>query len=114
MAEKEAPKPILQDGLNLAQKSMLAQMASTPGYEILIMLIEAMCTDATNQTVKADPEDPNYDQVIKARHQYARAVNKSSTLLLKSVEYHIENAIAEEAQAQIDAIEAAEAAQAGQ
>ncbi len=103
MAEREAPKPILMNELTLPQKVMLGQTSLTPGFQVIVMMIEAACQDATRDAIKVDPEDPAYDQILKARQQYARTANKFSTLLLKSIEYHTEHGIAEERQLELDA-----------
>ena len=100
----EAPKPLLMDELSLPDKVMLGQTSLTPGYKVLIRMIEAGCKKATEDTIKADPEDVNYDQILRARQQYSRAVNRFSTLLLKSVEYHMEHGAAEEQQKELEVL----------
>jgi hypothetical protein len=91
MAEKESPKPFLMRELTLGQKVALAQMTLMPGFQVLTMLIEAGCTQATAEAIKTDPEEANYHQVLEARHGYARSVNKFTQLLRGSVNYHIKH-----------------------
>ena len=105
MSNRDVPKPLLAEELTLAEKVMLAQMSLTPGYKILIRLLEAGCQKATEDTIKTDPEDVNYDQILRARQQYSRAVNRFSTLVLKSVEFHVEHGVAEEQQKELEAAE---------
>src|ERR1700719_611023 len=89
MAEKESPKPFLMRELTLGQKVALAQTTLTPGFQVLTMLIEAGCTQATAEAIKTDPEEANYHQVLEARHGYGRSVNKFTQLLRASVNYHV-------------------------
>jgi hypothetical protein len=102
---EQVQKPLLIDSLTLPEKVMLGQTSLTPGYQVLVKMIEAGCSKATEDTIKADPEDVNYDQILKARQQYSRAVNRFSTLLLKSVEYHTEHGIAEEQQKEQESLQ---------
>jgi hypothetical protein len=105
MAEKETPKPLLIDGLSLPEKIMLGQTSLTPGFQILIKLMEAACDDSRVAINDVNPEDPGYEQVLKARQQYSRAINKFSALVLKSVHYHTEYGIAEERQKELEALQ---------
>lgn len=109
MPEREAPKPLLMNELNLPDKINLGQTTLTPGYQVILRLIENLCSIAVQEAIKADPEDPNYKHILEARHQFARAVNKASTLLIKSIDYHVQFGIAEEEQQQVDALLASQA-----
>lgn len=102
----EQPKPLLMDKLTIVQEVMLGQTSLSPGYQILIMIMEEACRLATESTIKTDPEDPNYKQILESRQQYARAVNKFSSLVLNSVEWHINRAAAEQAEEEIEALAA--------
>jgi len=98
-------KPLLIDGLTLPEKVMLGQTSLTPGYAILIKLMEAACHDSRIAINDVNPEDSEYEHVLKAKQQYSRAINKFSTLVLRSVEYHTQHGIAEEQQKEQEALE---------
>jgi hypothetical protein len=100
---KEAPKPILMDGLTLTEKIHLGATAMTPGYQVIIKMFEAICRKLTEDAIKVDPEEDNYDQILRAKQQEARTANKFAALFLKSVDYHREYGVAEQAQMNIDA-----------
>jgi hypothetical protein len=97
MSEK-VMKPLLIDGLTLPEKVMLGQTSLTPGFAIMVKLMEAACDESRVAINDVNPEDENYDHVLRARQQYSRAINKFSTLVLRSVEYHTQHGIAEEQQ----------------
>jgi hypothetical protein len=105
MAEKVA-KPLLMDGLTLPQKVMLGQTSLTPGFAVLISLMQAACEESRVATNDANPEDENYNQIVVARQQYSRNINKFCALVLRSVEYHTQHGIAEEQQREQEAQEA--------
>jgi hypothetical protein len=91
-------KPILIDGLTLPEKVMLGQTSLTPGFAILVRLMDACCEDSRIATNDVNPEDENYNQIVIARQQYSRNINKFCALVLRSVEYHTQHGIAEEQQ----------------
>lgn len=104
---EQTVKPLLMDGLTLPEKVKLGQTFLTPGYSILVKLMESACRTATEDVIKLNPEDENYDHVLKARQQYSRAVNKFCILVLRSVEYHVDAGMAEERGRQSEAEKAA-------
>jgi hypothetical protein len=103
MAEKEVPKPFLMMDLNLPEKAMLGQTTLTPGFLILVKLIEAGCKSYSDKVVKTNPEDPNYLQILGYRQQAARSVNEFCDLLRASVNYHVERGIDEEREKELEA-----------
>src|ERR1035437_9370081 len=102
MAEKVTPKPLLQDRLTSAEKAMLGQTALTPGYKVIIKLMDSACEESRVSINDVNPEDENYEQVLKARQQYSRAINKFSALVLRSVEHHVAWGAAEEQQKEME------------
>ena len=96
--------PLLIDGLTLPEKIMLGQTSLTPGFAVLIKLMDAACTDSRMLINDANPEDPDYEQILKARQQYSRAINRFASLVLKSVKYHTQNGVLEEQQKEQDAL----------
>ncbi|SRR6266550_3236180 len=105
MAQKEMP--LLIDGLTLPEKVALGQTSLTPGYPVLIKLMNAACEDSRVLINDVNPEDPGYEHVLKARQQYSRAINKFSSLVLRSVEYHRQHGIAEEQSKEQEVLDAA-------
>jgi hypothetical protein len=105
MPEKEVPKPFLMDDLSLPQKAMLGQTSLTPGFLVLVKLIEAGCKHYSDKVIKTNPEDPNYLQVLGYRQQAARSVNEFCDLLRASVNYHVDRGIFEENQKEQEAIQ---------
>lgn len=102
--EKPKPKPILIDGLTLPQKVKLAQTRHSPGWEIVEMLMESACEDSRIAVNDVDPEDEEYERILKARQQWSRDINKFSVLLLRSIEYHIANGASEEMAAELEVL----------
>ena len=101
--EKEIPKPLLMDKLTLPEKVMLGQTFLTPGFSVVIKLMEAACDESRIAINDVNPEDENYEQILKARQQYSRSINKFSALVLRSIEHHMEYGLAEEKQKELDA-----------
>ena len=97
MATK-SERPLLMDELNLVDKINLAQTSLTPGYPVLQKLMEAACAESRIAINDVNPEEPGYDQVLRARQQYSRAINKFCVLVLRSVEWHKQSAAAVEGQ----------------
>jgi len=104
MSNGKVEKPLLMDSLSLPEKVVLGQMSLTPGYKILIKLMEAACEDSRLAINDVNPEEPGYVEVLKARQQFSRAVNKFCVLLLRSVDYHKDHGIAEEQQKEAEAL----------
>jgi hypothetical protein len=97
MAEK--PKPFLMRELTIGEKIALQQLTMSPGFPVLIKLIESGCQSATADTIKVDTEDANYHQILEARHHYARAVNRFTQLIRESINYHVQrSAVTEDIQ----------------
>jgi hypothetical protein len=107
MAEKD--KPLLMREMTLGQKIALGQVTRMPGFQVIVAIIEAGCNRATANAINLSPEEPNYDQLVKARHQYAYDVNHFTRLVRDSINWHSENGIIEEQQEQAAAKEAVEA-----
>lgn len=101
-------KPLLMDGLTLPEKVILGQMSLTPGYQILIKMMEAACENSRLEINDVNPEEPGYVEVLKARQQYSRAINKFCVLVLRSVEYHKAHGVAEEQQKELEVLKTIE------
>ena len=97
MAER-SERPLLMDGLSNIEKANLAQMALMPGFVVLQKLMESACSESRIAINDVNPEDPGYDQVLRARQQFSRAVNKFSVLVLRSIKWHTDSVALEESQ----------------
>ena len=97
-------KPLLMDGLTLPEKVMLGQMSLTPGYQILIKMMEAAREESMLAINDVNPEEPGYVEVLKAKQQFSRAVNKFCVLVLRSVDYHKAHGISEEQQKELEVL----------
>jgi hypothetical protein len=94
MAEKL--KPLLMRELTLGEKVALQQLTMSPGFPVLIKLIESGCQSATADTIRVDTEDVNYETILQARHHYARAVNRFTQLIRESINYHVQRSVVTE------------------
>ena len=104
MAEKE--KPLLMNELTIGEKIALGQVTNLPGFQVIVKLIEFGCHKATALAINTSPEEPNYQQLIAARHGYAHDVNRFTRLVRDSIEYHVRHGIAEDLEEQLLAQEA--------
>jgi len=100
-----AQKPLLMDGLSNIEKANLAQMALMPGYLVLEKLMEAACDESRIAINDVNPEDPGYVDVLKARQQYSRAINKFSVLVLRSIKWHTDSVAVEDQKQELEALE---------
>ena len=91
MAEKKETQRILGEDLNVAEKATLVQMASTPGFKILIKMANEACLRATQDTARLDPEMPEYERLAVERARRARNISEFSDLLFKSVFAHVDS-----------------------
>ena len=73
-----------------------------PGYAVLQRLMDAACNESRIAINDVNPEDPGYDQVLRARQQFSRAVNKFSVLVLRSIDWHKKSAAAIEGEQQLE------------
>jgi hypothetical protein len=98
MAEKEMP--LLMKELTIGEKIALGQVSRLPGFQVIVKLIEAGCNKATADTINLNPEDTNYDQLLKAKHNYSHSINKFTRLVRNSINYHVEHGVVEDAEEQ--------------
>ena len=85
-------KPLLMEELSPAECASLTSLVAHPGWGVVEKLHMEACKRATEDVLKADPEETGYDQKVKARQLRARERNEFSLLVLGSVEWHIEAA----------------------
>lgn len=80
--------PLLADGLSTAERVSLGMLAAHPGYVVLEKMIRAAVDRANAKVMKVDPADANYNRVLSATQQEARATNTFAMLVLRSIAYH--------------------------
>jgi hypothetical protein len=97
MPETIERKPLLQDSLTQVQRVMLGQTYHSPGFTVVIKLIEGMCDDALAYTTKLDPEEEGYERKLAVRTQRARNINEAAAILRDSIKYHLEMIVKQDA-----------------
>src|SRR5579859_7033866 len=103
MAEDKDKTPLLMNELTIADCAMLAQTMSTPGFEILVRLNEAVCVNAQKDTFKLDPEGPDYERKLSVRTQRARNVNEAIEHVRLSALAHIKRLTMKKQQEDVEA-----------
>ena len=102
MVEQKESQPLLMDDLTIPERVMLGQLTNIGGFKVLTKLLDAACVRVTQDIVKLDPENPDYERLLSIRTQRARTVNEFVNLIRKSVIYHADvvrnEAAAEEVQ----------------
>lgn len=93
MADEKAKPLLLENELTMAECVMLNGVMNTPGFSVLTKLYEAACAWANNETIKLDPEDPNYNQKLSVRTQRARNFNECVQYVRLSALTHAERVI---------------------
>lgn len=92
-----ASKPILRDDLSITKRIQLSSLMMHPGWEVLMELARAGCSDETAKVIQLPVETPNYPQVLVAYQQLAQAAWRFSNRLFDSVSWHASQADAEQA-----------------
>jgi len=81
--------PLLCDDLQLVEKVTLSSLVQQPGYSVLTKIMEAACSRATEDVIKLDPTEKGYTQKLIALQSRARHINEFSSLVLKSINWHV-------------------------
>lgn len=85
--QKEAAKILVPD-LPIAKKVALAQVISTPGWQVVIEIANEACRNAMTDTIKLDPESEDYERVVVERQRRARNIAEFSDNLMRSIHEH--------------------------
>jgi hypothetical protein len=80
--------PLNYEGLSLEDKMALGNMQLHPGFIVMKKLFEDACDQATASAIKLNPEDPQYETILKIRHLTARVTNEVCATLIKSIVMH--------------------------
>lgn len=85
-------EPLKYEGLGLQEKLDLGRMAEHPGFAVQKKLFDDACQQAVRAVIKLNPEDPNFESILKMRQLVARVTNDVCATLLKSIAMHSESA----------------------
>jgi len=85
-------KPLMMDELTPVKRASLASLVAHPGWAVVEELHMDACKRATEDVLKANPEETGYEQILKARQLKARERNEFSLLILGSIQWHIQAA----------------------
>lgn len=87
-----AETPLLPE-LRIEQALQLGGLTAHPGYPVLQELIRAAVERANAAVIVVNPDDNNYNRMLAAAQQEARAMNKFAKWVLRSILYHSQVAI---------------------
>lgn len=90
-----AERKILGVSLSIEERIHLAQLATQPGWPILVKILAEACRASTEEVIKLDPQTDRYSERIAALQMTARAINKFSADVLDSVRVHQQTALQE-------------------
>jgi hypothetical protein len=77
-------KILLGEGLTQTERLYLGSLAHHDGFPVFKKLVDQVCRLATEDIVKLDPEDPQYERKVAARTQRARDFNEFAGAIQKS------------------------------
>jgi hypothetical protein len=82
--------PLMYEGLTPQQRLDLGRTSETPGFAVIKLLLDDACDKSLKAVIKVSPEDPEYDQKVKARQLVSRVTNDVCATLIKSIIMHSE------------------------
>jgi hypothetical protein len=74
----------LRSVLTASQRAELYRLAESPGYQVLLDVMEMACVEQDTQLVNADPADP---ASVLAKHRMSKAFWQIFVAIQKKVEY---------------------------
>jgi hypothetical protein len=95
--------------LTITEQMALASLAQHPGFEILTKLMDEACIQAREKIVLLDPTEDKFQEKLISLQNMARAVNKFVSTLRKSVLTHINAAILQQNESEIEEMTNAQA-----
>lgn len=85
--------PILEGVLTQADKIAVAQTMSTPGWRVILKMLEAECERINAGVIKLNPNDEGHKEKLVAGQLEAWSVNKFAGRVRDSVKYHADSAM---------------------
>jgi hypothetical protein len=104
--EKEKEIPLLMEQLSVPEKVMLGQTMHTPGFKIVIKLLDELCRRFDEAVKLLDPEEADYVHKLAARAPRARDASEFRNLLLNSIKHHADSAHQQAVREDVEAIDA--------
>lgn len=80
--------PVLENGLTEVERLNLAQTVQSPGWDVVIKIINAVCQRANDEVIAVDQDDDQFDTKVASRTRAARATSDGALLSFKSIDYH--------------------------
>ena len=80
--------PVLENGLTEVERLNLAQTVQSPGWDVVIKIINAVCQRANDEVIAVDQDDQQFDAKVSSRTRAARSASDTAVLAFKSIDYH--------------------------
>lgn len=80
--------PVLENALTEVERMNLTQTVQSPGWDVVIKIINAVCQRANDDVIAVDQDDTQFDSKVASRTRAARATSDGALLTFKSVDYH--------------------------
>jgi len=80
--------PVLENGLTEIERLNLTQTVQSPGWDVVIKIINAVCQRANDEVIAVDQDDENFDTKVSSRTRAARSASDTAALSFKSIDYH--------------------------
>lgn len=81
---KDLKSILLGQDLTQTERLYLVSMAQHDGFPVLKKMFDQACKFVTDECNECNPEDSNYDQIVKFRQQRMRIVNDFCASIRKS------------------------------
>ena len=91
-------KKLLCEDLNQMERLYLKSLTMHDGFPVLQKIFDEACRRATEEVMKVNPTDANYEKVLAATQANARAIHEFCQAVRLSFNAHISNAEAMERQ----------------
>ncbi len=88
MTDEKKNAELLLPNMSAADKAMLLQTVSTPGFQVIVKMANAAVLQVTQDISKLDPEGSDYERKVVERGRRARNISEGFDLLFRSVFAH--------------------------
>jgi len=95
--------------LSIAEQMALANLAQHPGFDVLTKLMDEACIKSREKIVMLDPTEDKFQEKLVSLQNMARAINQFVSTLRKSVLTHINAAILQQNESEIEEMTNAQA-----
>lgn len=80
---------LLGEDLTAEEKLYLNALTNHEGFPVLVKLLNEACKKATEEVIKIDPQDNNYERKLAAAQNTARAKNSFCTDVIKTIRWRV-------------------------